>query len=168
MNEWKVGDRVQTDKDNVIKVGVITAVDSKEVEVSRHDWRNRKVITDTELEIISLDVKWDDGVEQRGLDKYSVYREDSKVEREFRLAVQDASKKIKEKVALARKALQEAVEISEETGIPFRAGVSPLGNSYIPESINEKFPEIDSEFYSEITDAYSEYGEPGWAHSAVC
>jgi len=165
-NEWKVGDRVQSDKNHVIRVGAITAVDSETVEKTKQDWYTRRATTYTEVEIKSIDVKWDDGEEQKGLGQWDVYPEDSEMERAFRLAIDDAHKRIDEKMAIARNALNEAVKISEETGIPFSASVSPLSQSYIPDSLSEKFPDVDREFYSDLTGAWGEY--EGWQHSAVC
>lgn len=166
MSEWKVGSRVQTDKKGELRVGVVTAVDSQEVQKTRRDWYSRKEETYTEVEIKSIDVKWDDGEEQKELGEWDVYPEDSEVERAFRLAVDDAHRRIDEKMAIARAALNEAVKISEETGIPFSASVSPLSQSYIPDSLSEKFPDVDRDFYSEMTGASGEY--EGWQHSAVC
>lgn len=171
MSDWKVGDRVQTDKDNVIRVGAVTVVDSHEVERTRYDYSygygsSRKEVKYMETEIKSIDVQWDDGELQTGLGKYDVYPEDSEVEREFRLAVGDAQARIDAEMDKAWAAIQAAVKISEETGIPFSAGVSPLSQSYIPDSLQSKFPDLNREFYSEMTGAYGEY--EGWQHSAVC
>lgn len=165
MSDWKVGDRVQTDKSGTYRVGVITVVDSETVEKTKRDWYSRKDVAYTEVVIKSIDVKWDDGETQQ-LGQYDVYPEDSEMERAFRLAVSDAHKRIDEKMSVAWAALNEAVKISEETGIPFSAGVSPLSQSYIPESLHEKFPDVDRDFYSDITGAWGEYD--GWQHSAVC
>lgn len=65
-------------------------------------------------------LKWDDGEGDKGLSRWSVYPEDSK-----------------------------AVNISEETGILFRTSVSFLSQGYIPESLSDKFPDVDREFYGE-------------------
>lgn len=166
MSEWKVGDRVQTDKKDVIRVGAVSVVDSHQVERTKHDYYSRKETKYMEIEIKSIDVKWDDGEEQKGLSQYDVYPEDSEVERAFRLAMNEAQSRIDEKMEEAWKAVNEAVKISEETGIPFSAGVSPLSQSYIPNSLAEKFPGVDREFYSDVSGAYGEY--EGWQHSAVC
>lgn len=171
MSDWKVGDRVQTDKDDQIRVGAITAVETEQVERTRRDYsygygarsREEKYM---ETVIKSISVKWDDGEEQTGLGEYDVYPEDSEVEREFRLALNGAQARIDAEMEKAWAAIQAAVKISEETGIPFSAGVSPLSQSYIPNSLQEKFPGVSSEFYSELAGAYGEY--EGWQHSAVC
>ena len=72
--------------------------------------------------------------------------------------------------AEAKKALSEAVALSEAYGIPFRPSISFLGNSYHPRSFNDgKFAELDSDTVSDITGAWREYDdECGWQHSAVC
>jgi hypothetical protein len=165
---WKVGDRCQTDKDGNIRVGAVTVVETAQEDRTRYNYnyasRGREE-TYTATVIKSISVKWDDGEEQQALDEWAVYPEDSKMERAFRLAVDEAQNRIDEKMATARAALREAVQISEETGIPFRASVSPLSQSYVPNSLSEKFPGVDREFYSEIAGAS---GEEGWQHSAVC
>lgn len=67
MSDWKVGDRVQTDKSGTYRVGVITVVDSETVEKTRRDWYSRKDVAYTEVVIKSIDVKWDDGeIQQLG------------------------------------------------------------------------------------------------------
>jgi len=166
--QWKVGDRVQTDKDDVIRVGVVTAIQTEQVERSRYTNYYTRSAPEKYMETVvkTIDVKWDDGEEQKGMDRWSVYPEDSKIERTFRLAVSDAHKRIDEKLAVARAALREAEKISEETGIPFSASISPLSQSYIPQSLEQKFPDLDPEFVSDLTQAWGEYG--GWQHSAVC
>lgn len=169
--KWNVGDRCQTDKNDTIRVGVITAVETHQVERTRYSYsysfgsRNKEEKY-METEIKSISVKWDDGEEQTSLGQYDVYPEDSEAEREFRLALSDAQARIDAEMNKAWAALEAAVKISEETGIPFSAGVSPLSQSYIPNSLSEKFPGVDREFYSELAGAYGEY--EGWQHSAVC
>ena len=167
MSDWKVGDRVQVEKDGQYRVGAVSAVETEQVERTRRDWYgSRKEEKYTELVIKSLSVKWDDGEEQAGLSRWDVHAEDTDVEREFRLAVDDAHARIYAKLHEAEKLLDEAVAISEETGIPFSAGISPLSQSYLPNSLHSKFPDIDRSFANEIADASGEY--EGWQHSAVC
>ncbi len=169
--KWSVGDRVQTDEDGVIRVGAISAVETHEVERTKYNYdyswragsREQKYMA---TEIKSISVKWDDGQEETGLGEYDVYPEDSEIERAFRLSYQDAQARIDVEMEKAWAAIQAAVKISEETGVPFSAGVSPLSQSYIPNSLQEKFPDLSREFYSELAGAYGEY--EGWQHSAVC
>jgi hypothetical protein len=63
----------------------------------------------------------------------------------------------------------EAEKLSDEHGIPFGSNISPLSQSYFPNSFREKFPDLDldSEEIQELV-GYSEYYEGGWEHSAVC
>ena len=166
MSEWKIGDRVQRETDSQINVGVVTSVDSQTVERTKYDYYTRKDVKYSEVEIKSIDVKWDDGAEEKGLSRWAVHSEDSEIERAFRVAMIDAQNRIDEKLSEARRALQEAVKISNETGIPFRASVSPLSQCYIPESLSEKFPDLDKSAAYEMAEAYGEYD--GWQHSAVC
>lgn len=167
MSDWKVGDRVQQEKDGQFRVGTISHVETHEVERTKYDWYgSRKETKYMETELKSIDVKWDDGEEQKEVSRYDVVAEDSEIERAFRLAVGEAQDRIYAKLAAAEKLIDEAVAISEETGIPFSAGVSPLGQSYLPNSLHEKFPDIDRSFANEIAEAYGEY--EGWQHSQVC
>jgi hypothetical protein len=166
MSDWKVGDRVQLEKGGMIRAGYIAAVATEQVERTKRDLYSRKESKVMETVIKSIDVQWDDGELQQGMSEYSVNKEDSEIERTFRLAVNDAQARIGAKLIEASKLIDEACAISEETGIPFRAGVSPLGQSYIPSSLSEKFPDLDREFATDIADAHGEY--EGWQYSAVC
>lgn len=170
----KVGDRVQTDEvvdgKTVYYGGVITAIATEERERQRSRWESGYSHygnnTVKETHVTGYHVKWDDG-EEEDVSTYGVHVEDSEMERHFRDAVvPDATKRINEKLALAEKYLQEACDISEETGVPFSTGISFLSQSYVPGSFEEKFPEIDRDFMQEVCDVYNEYD--GWEHSAVC
>lgn len=165
MSEWKTGDRVQAEQGDVIKVGEVLSVETHEVERSRLDYYTRKETKYTETEIKCVNVKWDDG-EVESLSQYHIHAEDTDIERQYRIACADAQRRIDEKLAIASAALDEAVAISEETGVPFSAYISPLSQSYLPNSFSEKFPELDSLFANDLAGAYGEY--EGWQHSAVC
>lgn len=170
--EWNVGDRVQTDEvvdgKTVFHVGAVAEVNSTQVERQRYDYYTRKNTPYMETVIENIKVKWDDG-EEETLGQYDVYAEDSEMERNFRAIATDAHRRIQEKLSLASKYLHEAVEISDETGVPFHTGISFLSQSYFPGNTQEKFEDLDSDFVNDITGAYhSEYGEEGWQHSAVC
>lgn len=172
MSKWNVGDRVQTDElvdgKPVFHVGTVTEVNEDQREAKRYDYTARKDITFTETYVKNIKVKWDDGEEEL-LDQYAVYREDTDAERQFRAVALEAGNLINEKLAIASKAIDEAEVIAEQYGVPFSAGVSPLGQSYFPASTGDKFPDVDSDFINDITGAYhSEYGGEGWQHSAVC
>lgn len=172
MSKWNVGARVQTDEvvdgKTIFHVGAVTEVNTHEEQRTKRDWYSNKDTTYTEVVVDNIKVKWDNGLEET-LGQYEVYPEDSEAERQFRAVAADASRRIEEKLALASKYLDEAVEISDETGVPFHTGISFLSQSYFPGNTGEKFEDVDSEFVNEISGAYhSEYGEQGWQHSAVC
>jgi hypothetical protein len=97
--------------------------------------------------------------------------ERSALEEQFEATYDAAITSIRVEVAKAREALSAAVKIAEEHGVPFRSGISPLGQGYIPKSFEKKFPGIDENFVSEVADVYDRYGDglyAGWQHSAVC
>lgn len=171
---WAVGDRVQrsewVDRKEVIHTGAITGVETETREKHRYDpyggYGRGSQKSETELVMKSISVKWDDGTEQTGLSPWHVQTEDTEFEREFRLKAPAILDLINEKLAIADKAIDEAVAIAEEHGISFSAGVSPLGQSYIAGSAADKWPEVSKEFMNGITEAYGEYD--GWQHSQVC
>ncbi len=105
------------------------------------------------------------------------------LEEDFRKAYEDATARMDAKEDEARKLIQEIVQISEETGIPFRAIVSPLSQTYRPHTFIEKWGETinttinvkskysDSWYDTTIFEDVAEYGpgeHEGWQHSAVC
>lgn len=95
----------------------------------------------------------------------------SDLEKQFQQVNETVGKEIKEKLSAASKLVREAEKLSEQHGLPFRAGVSPLSQSYVPESFRSKWPDLDRDFAVDETGAWSEYGYDdygGWAHSAVC
>ena len=158
---FSVGDRVQLIDDDLI--GEIKSLLSK----------------DDDGEIVEFaTVLWDDSdeAEECRLDELEPEGEQDEIEPEseleaaFQKACDEHMKEIDEQLELASDALDKAVELSEKYGIPFSAGTSPLGQSYVPNSFEKKFPGLESSFAEEITGAYSEYyGEGGgWEHSAVC
>lgn len=172
--EWAVEDRCQWVGLNgdalVISEGTVTELvmgsREKRGSYSYDPWnRNAKRAPEMEQYVEQVKVKWDDG-EEETVSYYDVQDVDSELERTFRLAVNEAQDRIYAKLAEAEKLLDEAVAISEETGIPFGAGISPLSQSYIPNSMSDKFPDVDRSFCTEVADAYGEY--EGWQHSAVC
>ena len=170
-SDWKVGDRVQKsewpDRKEVITTGavseVITATREKQ---SYHYSYGRKGTSEMETYIDKISIKWDNGTEEQGVSPWHVSPEDSEYEREFRIKSREISDLIHEKLAIADKAIDEAVAIAEEHGVSFSAGVSPLGQSYMAASAMEKWPEVSKRFMSEITETHGEYD--GWQHSAVC
>lgn len=91
----------------------------------------------------------------------------SSLEEEFKQAVNKCADKIEDKLNKAAKLISEAEKLSEEYGVPFRARISPISNTYVPDSFQEQFGKLDSEIIIEICDVYSDL-EPGWEYSAVC
>lgn len=165
--EVKVGARVQQNNDAAEPMGGV--VESFEPAVKpreREYWK----FTEEEQDQMTAHwhIKWDDGTTERIKEGYVVV-EDNEMERNFRKAAVEASSKIAKLLAKASKALDEAEEIAEKYGVPFRSGISPLGQSYYPTTTDSLYPDLDREFIDSISGAYhSEYGEQGWQHSAVC
>lgn len=98
----------------------------------------------------------------------------SKLVAEFEAHCSTVRDQIDAKLDEATTALNEAIALSEKSGVPFSTHISFLGNSFVPESFNKsKFAKIDYSELSEVTGIYSEYGNElfsygGWEHSQVC
>ena len=92
---------------------------------------------------------------------------ESKLEAEFESACAEARVEINKHIMAAKKSLEEAEKVAEKYGIPFKASASPIANSYIPKSFEEKFGKLEREFVSEISGVWSDF-YAGWEHSAVC
>ena len=93
------------------------------------------------------------------------------IEEEFKAVYEAHKDEILSLISEAAALVTKAEVLSEQYGIPFRAKVSPLSQSYIPESLAEKFPELDSDKLWELgcdVTVNHEYHDTGWAHSAVC
>lgn len=91
------------------------------------------------------------------------------LEQEFEKVFKEHHAEIQEKLAAAAKLINEAEAIAEKYGIPFRPKdhIMWCKPSYIPESMEEKFPGLDSEFWSDVAGAWGgEY--PGWQQSQTC
>lgn len=100
-------------------------------------------------------------------------------------SVEENKAKIEEQLELAGDALNKAVELSEEHGIPFYSGVSFLSQPYVPSTFRQKFEnlldydcendddeedmeEIDEKMYELFDVSSHDLSEEGWKHSAVC
>jgi hypothetical protein len=171
-NSFSVGERCQwedRDTNEVFNGTVSSIIPSKRVKPK--DWWDTSKYTQADLDdmVTYANVTWDDGTED-AVDIDDLDSEDSELERQFRTTVNSVSDQIHKKLDEASAALSEAVALSEKHGIPFSASVSFLGQSYFPTSFPGKFGELDSDFVSGITGAYTEYyGEGvGWEHSDVC
>ncbi len=87
-------------------------------------------------------------------------KELSKLELEF----QEVSEKIQEKINIACAALDEAVALSEEHGLPFRPPISFLGQGYKPSSFEEeKWSSLKAMEYD-----IEDFEYEGWQHSDIC
>lgn len=93
-------------------------------------------------------------------------KEKEDLELEFMEACNKANHLINKKIEIATKALDEAVSIAEEYGVPFYARISPVGNTYTPIKFKQKYDSIDRDLLSANEIDYSGYS--GWEHSAVC
>lgn len=91
------------------------------------------------------------------------------LEAEFKSAVKTIRHQIDVKLYEASKALEEAIKISENSGISFETYISFHDNLYIPKSVKNKFPNASKEMKEILTaewnwDANIDY--PGWLHSS--
>lgn len=94
--------------------------------------------------------------------------EKEKLLESFRLVQKEVTPKIDEFLKEAEQAIDKAVKLSEENGIPFNTYISFINNTYCPKLKTTKHNWIEIE--SEIADQfYCEYGYyQGWEHSAIC
>lgn len=85
---------------------------------------------------------------------------------EFQKVAIEAMKEIKKHTDAAQASLRDAIKISEDAGIPFRASVSFLPNKYIPYTLS-KWDGVDSAILQNF-DIWntSDYG--GWEQSDLC
>lgn len=162
--EFEVGQRVQRYdyQTKIMSVGSILSLEKETVPASRDYFGRQNPAYDR---VKAALVKWDDGTEGR-VESYEIRAEDSELEHQFRTTANEIMNKINEKLALASKYLGEAEALADEHGIPFSSNISPLGQSYSPESFETKWEGIDKEMMQEVTGTYNEYS--GWEHSAVC
>lgn len=160
----KIGVEVQTyDSEGEPRDGVIAEVHPPEKERPREYWNCS--IEEQELFKMHLLVKYEDGSEEK-VSTWDVDPRDSEIEREFRKAAPDVLEQIYKHVAEAHEALDKAVSLSEKHGIPFDSSISPLSQSYKPNSFGEKYEGVSDNIISAVTDCSAEY--EGWQHSAVC
>lgn len=163
--EFKVGSRCQwhdRDTDEITGGEVESIIPPKRMKTN--NWWSLPESEQQEMITYAV-VKWDDGTTDT-VDLDDLDQEDSTLEREFRNTANQVLVKIQEKVRAASKLLDEAVELSEQHGIPFSSEISFLGQPYKPTTFEEKYGEIDADFVDSVTGAYCEY--EGWQHSDVC
>jgi len=169
-NSFSVGNRCQwldDDTDEITGGTVESILPPKKPKPC--DWYDSSKYTETDrLDFITYaNVNWDDGTTD-AVDIDDLDEEDSDLEKQFRQTASKALKLIHAKVAEAETALSEACDISEKYGVPFDSNISFLSQSYSPDTMEEKFPNVDLSFINEITGSSNEYGYGGWEHSAVC
>lgn len=163
MENCKVGDEVQLVSISGVRDGVVMEITPAQDGQPKQYWllpaeEQKKFIT------CAL-VKFEDGSEE-SVELYCLEEKEDSIQREFRNTAIRVTALINEKLKVASEALREAVQLSEEHGIPFHSYISFLSQSYSPGNTKDKFPGVDSEFIEEFTNSYNEYD--GWQHSAVC
>lgn len=167
--EFNVGDRCQwedRDTDEVTGGTVESIIPPKRMKTNNY-WSLPQ--SEQDEMITYAVVKWDDNTTDTvNMDDLDL--EDNELEREFRNEANVVLSDIMSKVRLASKILQEAVDISEEHGVPFSSEISFIGQSYFPTTFSDKYGELDADFVDAITGAStSYYGDgAGWEHSDVC
>ena len=92
----------------------------------------------------------------------------SPLELEFQRAISETYPEIQSKIDQAFQLLQQAEEMARKRGIPFYSKISPVGQTFCPETF-KKFARLDSNLVEELTSCF----EPshvlnGWEHSAIC
>ena len=145
--KFKENDLIQSSSDPN-KLGVITSIDSKPTYYKKYN------------------VTWDDGSTD-SVSEYTVEKRDDEFAREFREAFYSKIDLIKAKLDLADTILSQAVELSEELGVPFNSNISPLYNSYIPKTFQTKFPKVTIELVQNLIDS-EDWHSCGWKHSQIC
>jgi hypothetical protein len=94
-------------------------------------------------------------------------KKDKDLELEFIIAAKKANELIAQKISEAAEKLREAVEISEQYGVPFESNVSPIDNVYTPNSFEDKYGSLDKEIIYLNNLVCGSYGGC-WEHSDVC
>lgn len=89
------------------------------------------------------------------------------LEKQFQKELTQADGQINSHLMEASRHLKLAIQVAEDTGIPFVSGISFLRNTYIPRSFDDKWKDLDIEFLEEQEIYNTQYGW-GWQHSAVC
>lgn len=99
---------------------------------------------------------------------------DSELAKEFEEHCKKIQELIRAKVSAAGDLLREAESLADEHGVPFRSGVSFIGNHYIPAGFEDtKWGKLNHDTVNEIAGVWGDYIDDlyysgGWLHSAVC
>ena len=90
--------------------------------------------------------------------------------KQFEQTFNSVHDQIQAKMAEASKLISEATKLAEEHGIPFRPNRgTPFRMSYIPDSFEEKFPEVkDGDDWQDLTNAHGGWDYTGWQQSQTC
>ena len=89
------------------------------------------------------------------------------LELEFKQAAEKVLPLIDKQIDIARAAIEKAVALSEEYGVPFDSDITPLSMPYRPTSFYSKFGDVDRhDLYKLIGIPLPEY--EGWQTSSVC
>ncbi len=90
------------------------------------------------------------------------------MEEEFKTLVESVSKEIQNNIETANKYLQIAVDLSKKHGIPFDSNISPISQSYKPNSYGALTIE-QQDIISDVVEFDSNYYDRnGWQHSRAC
>ncbi len=106
------------------------------------------------------------------------------IEKEFKAVYADALIRLNAKNAEAIRVISELEAICEETGIPYYASVSPLGQTYQPNNFQDKWGKLNDEtvdvvskcdgrtyketLWEKLTGGESQGEYEGWQHSSIC
>lgn len=114
---------------------------------------------------------WDE--HEAHVDELEIVMEDEldplALENEFQKVFEEVNPLIQSNLKEAARLINEAVALSEKSGVPFRpkdklAWIAP---SYIPKSFRDKFPHVEQDFVEQVTDSYGGYYK-GWQYSQTC
>ncbi len=169
--KFKTGDKVQLIKLTAsldldyIKDGEILAIEP--AKIKRDNYTYWKLSLDEKIKMEDFaNVKWDDG-SIYSVSVQDIEKQDSDLERQFRLQSIKTLKEIHKALEQADEALSKAEELSEKHGIPFYSSVSRLRQGYTPSTIQSLYAGISNEFVRTYSGVYNDYDE-GWEHSQIC
>lgn len=106
------------------------------------------------------------------VDELQIVEEDSQdplaLEAEFQQVFEQVHPLIQANLAEAARLINEAVSLSEKSGVPFcpKEKLTWIKPSYIPKSFREKFPNVEKDFVEQVTDSYGWHD--GWQYSQTC
>jgi hypothetical protein len=118
-------------------------------------------------------VEWDmdHRVEPIEFQELSIIPEsDGSLEKEFEQLMDSVGEQIKAHVRAAQQAIQLAVNLADDHGIPFFTTVSEIGQPYVPYSFRDKWADLDPHYVADLTEigAHELARSGGWNTSQVC